>query len=183
MSLLVTLTADILVAVLLVATIVSSVRLSRRITKLKGDEAALRQTIGDLVTASATAERAITGLRATLDECDRSLAQRIGTAERYAADLSAHVEAGQAVIAQISAIVSNAQPGRPTEVAPTRPVQVHPREERETDGSITVRPAPRRDATAEVPPASPNGERIGVAAAAALAMSERALGRLRSRAA
>lgn len=184
MSLLVTLTADILVAVLLVATIVSSVRLSRRITKLKGDETALRQTIGDLVTASATAERAITGLRATLDECDRSLAQRIGTAERYAADLSAHVEAGQAVIAQISAIVSNAQPGRATEAAPARPVQVHPREERETDGSITVRPGPRRDAIAtEAPPASPNGERIGVAAAAALAMSERALGRLRSRAA
>lgn len=184
MSLLVTLTADILVAVLLVATIVSSVRLSRRITKLKGDEAALRQTIADLVTASATAERAITGLRATLDECDRSLAQRIGTAERYAADLSAHVEAGQAVIAQISAIVSNAQPGRPAETAPARPVQVHPREERETDGSITVRPASRREPIAtEAPPASPNGERIGVAAAAALAMSERALGRLRSRAA
>jgi hypothetical protein len=190
MSLLVTLAADILVAILLVASIVSSVRLSRRITRLKADEAALRQTIGDLVTASATAERAITGLRATLDECDRSLAQRIGTAERYAADLSAHVEAGQAVIAQISAIVSNAQPGRPAQpgpqaaVAPTRPVQVHPREERETDGSITVRPGPRREATVtDAPPASPNGERIGVAAAAALAMSERALGRLRSKAA
>lgn len=183
MSLLVTLTADILVAVLLVATIVSSVRLSRRITKLKADESALRQTIGDLVTASATAERAITGLRATLDECDRSLAQRIGTAERYAADLSAHVEAGQAVIAQISAIVSNAQPGRSAEVAPARPVQVHPREERETAGAVAIRPGPRRDAADETSAASPNGERIGVAAAAALAMSERALGRLRSRAA
>lgn len=82
MSLLVTLVADVLVAVLLVATIVSSVRLSRRIAKLKADETALRQTIGDLVTASATAERAIIGLRATLDECDRTLAERLGTAER-----------------------------------------------------------------------------------------------------
>ena len=45
MSLLVTLVADVLVAVLLVATIVSSVRLSRRIAKLKADETALRQTI------------------------------------------------------------------------------------------------------------------------------------------
>ncbi|HEX8417464.1 MAG TPA: DUF6468 domain-containing protein, partial [Methylobacterium sp.] len=87
MSLLVTLVADVLVAVLLVATIVSSVGLSRRIAKLKADEVALRQTIGDLVVASATAERAISGLRATLDECDRTLAERLGTAERYAADL------------------------------------------------------------------------------------------------
>ena len=84
MSLIVTLAADILVAILLVATIVSSVRLSRRITKLKADEAALRQTIGDLVMASSTAERAIVGLRATLDECDRTLADRLSTAERYA---------------------------------------------------------------------------------------------------
>ena len=94
MSLLVTLAADILVAVLLVASIVSSVSLSRRITRMKADEAALRQTIGDLVVASSTAERAIIGLRATLDECDRTLADRLGTAERYAADLSAHVQAG-----------------------------------------------------------------------------------------
>ena len=112
MSLLVTLAADILVAVLLVASIVSSVSLSRRITRMKADEAALRQTIGDLVVASSTAERAIIGLRATLDECDRTLADRLGTAERYAADLSAHVQAGQTVIARISAIVSHAQPSR-----------------------------------------------------------------------
>ena len=70
------------IAVLLVASIVSSMRLSGRITKLKADEAALRQTIGDLVMASSTAERAIVGLRATLDECDRTLADRLGTAGR-----------------------------------------------------------------------------------------------------
>ena len=113
MSLLVTLAADILVAVLLVASIVSSVSLSRRITRMKADEAALRQTIGDLVVASSTAERAIIGLRATLDECDRTLADRLGTAERYAADLSAHVQAGQTVIARISAIDVTVQGLRP----------------------------------------------------------------------
>lgn len=164
MSLLVTLTADVLVAVLLVATIVSSVRLSRRITKLKGDEAALKQTIGDLVIASATAERAIAGLRATLDECDRTLADRLGTAERYAADLSAHVEAGQAVIARIAAIVSHSQPLVETKQAEAKPA---------------LKPAVRPEIVA----ATPNAARLGVAAAAALAMSERALGRLRSRAA
>ena len=82
MTFFVSFAADILVAILLVATIASSVRLSRRISRLKADEAALRTTIGDLVVASATAERAIAGLRATLDECDRTLAERLGTAER-----------------------------------------------------------------------------------------------------
>jgi len=173
MSLLVTLAADILVAILLVATIVSSVRLSRRITKLKADEVALRQTIGDLMVASSTAERAIVGLRATLDECDRTLADRLGTAERYAADLAAHVQAGESVITRIASIVSQAAPGR--EIVRT----AMPASQREPEADRVVAPV-RAPAALAV---SPNGERIGVAAAAALAMSERALGRLRSKAA
>lgn len=177
MSLLVTLLADALVAVLLVATILSSLRLSRRIAKLKGDEAALRQTIGDLVVATSTAERAIAGLRATLDECDRTLGERLGTAERYAADLSGHIAAGEAVIARIAAIVSHAQPGRPAAAPAERPAPepvAGPR-------PVPVQASPREP---EPAPAAPsNGERLGAAAAAARAMSERALGRLRSRAA
>ncbi|NWM25143.1 glutamyl-tRNA reductase, partial [Escherichia coli] len=46
---------------------------------------------------------------------------------------------------------------------------------------VMVEPAARPAPPAA--PATPNGERLGLAAAAALAMSERALGRLRSRAA
>lgn len=157
MTFFVSFAADILVAILLVATIASSVRLSRRISKLKADEAALRTTIGDLVVASATAERAIAGLRATLDECDRTLAERLGTAERYSADIAAHVEAGESVIARIAAIVGQA---RPAAAAPA--------------------PAPR-PAAIEAAPA--NGERVGAALAAAHALSERALDRLRARAA
>ena len=66
MSLFVTLAADVLVAILLAATIVNALRLSRRIGQLKGDEAALRQPIGDLMGATGTAERAIAGLRAAI---------------------------------------------------------------------------------------------------------------------
>ncbi|TXM91643.1 glutamyl-tRNA reductase, partial [Methylobacterium sp. WL103] len=118
MSLLVTLAADGLVAILLVATIVSSMKLSRRIVQLKGDEAALRQTIGDLMVATASAERAIAGLRNTLDECDRTLAERLGTAERYAADIAAQVEAGEGVIARIGAIVTQMRGAAPRPAAP-----------------------------------------------------------------
>ena len=55
--------ADCLLAVLLVATIASCVALSRRITRLKSDESAMRKTVGELMLATETAERAIAGLR------------------------------------------------------------------------------------------------------------------------
>ena len=171
MSLLVTLLADGLVAVLLVATIVSSVRLSRRIAQLKGDETALRQTIGDLMVASNTAERAIAGLRNALDECDRTLAERLATAGRYAADLGAQVEAGESVIARIGAIVAQMRPASPREPEPAR----RPAVEAVAAPAVVVR--------APAQPAGPHGDRLDAAAAAALAMTERALNRVRSRAA
>ncbi|APT29707.1 MULTISPECIES: DUF6468 domain-containing protein [Methylobacterium] len=166
MSLFVTLAADILVAVLLAATIVTSLRLSRRIGQMKGDEAALRQTIGDLMVATGTAERAIAGLRATIDEGDRTLNASLETATIRAAELKLQVEAGEGVITRIGAIV-----------AQMRAVPIRPE------------PAPEPRPAPEIPPerrpeqAGPNGERLGVAAAAALAMSERALARVRARAA
>lgn len=172
MSLLITLAADGLVAVLLVATIVTSTTLSRRIAQLKGDEAALRRTIADLMSASGAAERAIAGLRAALAETDRTLAERLGSAERYASDIAAQIQAGEGVLARIGAIVAQAQ-ARPAAEPPVPAASAAP--------AIRVEPAARP--APPVAPATPNGERLGAAAAAALAMSERALGRIRSRAA
>jgi predicted nucleic acid-binding Zn-ribbon protein len=105
MSPVILLLADILVAVLLAATVVTSVGLSRRIARLKADEASLRSTIGELMQASETAERSIAGLRHTLQDCDRTLAERLRTAERYAADLAEQVEAGETVMGRIMQIV------------------------------------------------------------------------------
>ncbi|WP_411902867.1 DUF6468 domain-containing protein [Methylorubrum thiocyanatum] len=163
MTFFVSMAADVLVAVLLVATIASSVKLSARINRLKADEAALRSTIGDLVVASATAERAIAGLRATLDECDRTLAERLATAERTSADLSAHVQAGESVINRIAAIVGQARNAAASSAGPA------------------AAPAVPRPAAVETTVG--NGERVGAALAAAQALSERALDRLRARAA
>lgn len=105
MSTTVALIADLLVAILLVATIFTCYVLSRRIERLKADETAMRQTIGDLIAATDTAERAISGLKLTLGDCDRTLADRLRTAERYAADLSSQIEAGQGVLDRIAQIV------------------------------------------------------------------------------
>jgi len=100
--------ADVLVASLLVATIVTCFILTKRIERLKTDEAGMRQTVGALITATDNAERAIAGLKSTLGDCDRTLEERLRTAERYAADLAAQVEAGQAVMERIGQIVSAA---------------------------------------------------------------------------
>ncbi|MDH2313780.1 DUF6468 domain-containing protein [Methylobacterium brachiatum] len=166
MSLFVTLAADILVAVLLAATIVTCLRLSRRISQLKGDEAALRQTIGDLMVATGTAERAIAGLRSAIDDGDRTLTTRIDAATARAAELAAQVEAGETVVMRIGAIVAQMR---------AVPVRAEP--------PPAPRPVPEAPVAQRPEPASPNGERLGAAAAAALAMSERALARVRARAA
>ncbi|MGO4174416.1 DUF6468 domain-containing protein [Bosea sp. TAF32] len=100
--------ADVLVASLLVATIITCFILTKRIERLKADEAGMRQTVSALITATDNAERAIAGLKHTLGDCDRTLEERLRTAERYAADLAAQVEAGQAVMERIGQIVSAA---------------------------------------------------------------------------
>jgi len=146
--------ADALVAVLLVATIASSVALSRRIARLKADEAAMRQTIGELVVASETAERAIAGLRTTLGDCDRTLAERLRTAERYAADLAEQVEAGETVMGRIMQIVEASRRAVDAAEAPPAP-----------------RPAP----------AAPVEQERSGAAAVAQALAQRAARRLDGR--
>ncbi|MFN3689107.1 DUF6468 domain-containing protein, partial [Salinarimonas sp.] len=93
--------ADVLVAGLLVACMVTCARLGRRIARLQADEASMRRTIGELVSATENAERAIAGLRNTLGECDRTLGERLRVAERYAADLASQVEAGESVMGRI----------------------------------------------------------------------------------
>ncbi|MGL4974193.1 MAG: DUF6468 domain-containing protein [Bosea sp. (in: a-proteobacteria)] len=105
MSQTINLIADTLVAALLVATIITCYILAKRIERLKADEGAMRQTIGELIAATDTAERAISGLKLTLGDCDRTLAERLRTAERYAADLATQIDAGQDVMTRITQIV------------------------------------------------------------------------------
>jgi hypothetical protein len=117
----ITLFADAMVASLLVATIITCYILSKRIERLKADEGAMRQTVGALISATDTAERAIAGLKSTLNDCDRTLAERLRTAERYAADLAAQVEAGQAVMDRITQIVNAASLVAPKAPEPAAP--------------------------------------------------------------
>ncbi len=71
---------EMLVAILLALTIAYCISLNRRLKLLKADEQSLRATISELVTATEIAERAIAGLKLTVDECEsrpgRAAAQR-----------------------------------------------------------------------------------------------------------
>lgn len=104
MSLTLSSVADLLVAILLVASIATSLRLSRRMARLRADETQMRQTIAELLVATDSAERAIAGLRATVAACDRTLGDRLRLAEATASRLGEDVAAGEAVIARVTRI-------------------------------------------------------------------------------
>lgn len=98
--------ADLLVACLLVVTIVTSIRLSRKIAVMKADEGAMRTTITELVLATERADAAIGALRATVLESERTLSDRLGAAARHTERLAQEVSAGEAVIERVSRIAA-----------------------------------------------------------------------------
>jgi hypothetical protein len=108
-----------MVAILLVLTISYCYMLNQRLKRFKADEQSLKATISELITATEIAERAITGLKVTVHECDQNIGERLRTAERYAADISVQVEAGEGVLRRLSQIVSVGRPlAAPTASAP-----------------------------------------------------------------
>lgn len=85
-----------LVAVLLMLTVGYCTVLNRRLKRLRTDEKALRGIIAELVAATDTAERAISGLKLTVQESDRTLGERLRAAERLTAALDQRLTGGAA---------------------------------------------------------------------------------------
>jgi hypothetical protein len=119
---------DVLVAGLLAVTIGYCVLLNRRLTRLKADEANLRATISELITATEIAERAIHGLRTIAAETDRTLGKRLRDAEKFSHDIERQLLDGEQVFARIAQITQaskpatitprTGEPGEPSEAAP-----------------------------------------------------------------
>ena len=103
------------VAVLLVVTIAYCFLLDRRLRRFRADESLLKGTIGELITATEIAERAIAGLKITVRECDQNLGDRLRAAERFCADIEQQIAAGDAVLRRLSQI---AAAGRPVPAVP-----------------------------------------------------------------
>jgi hypothetical protein len=96
---------EMLVAILLALTIIYCISLNRRLKLLKADEQSLRATISELVTATEIAERAIGGLKLTVQECEAGLGERLRSADRFTADLDRSVAAGQDLLDRLARIV------------------------------------------------------------------------------
>jgi hypothetical protein len=102
-----------LVAILLVVTIGYCMMLNKRLKRLKADEQTLKATISELITATEIAERAIAGLKVTVQECDVGLGQRLKAAEQVAAALAGQTAAGTEVVNKLAQIVAVMRPVDP----------------------------------------------------------------------
>ena len=109
---------EILVAILLMLTIGYCMMLNRRLKLLKADEHSLRATISELVTATEIAERAIAGLKLTVEECEVGLGTRLRSADRFTADLERSIAAGKELFERLTQIVTA---GGGTVAVATRP--------------------------------------------------------------
>lgn len=107
-----------MVSVLLLMTILYCVRLNKQIRLLKADEQSLRATIGELITATEIAERAIGGLKVTMREGEQVLGERIKRTEALSGDLQRQLTAGEQLLSRLVRIT---EAGRPAEAAPAQP--------------------------------------------------------------
>jgi hypothetical protein len=101
-----------LVAALLFVTIAYCIMLNRRLKLLRSDEQSLKATIGELITATEIAERAIAGLKVTVRECNDNLGGQLATASEMCERLGTHIHAGEVVLHRLSriAIAAKVQP-------------------------------------------------------------------------
>jgi hypothetical protein len=101
-----------LVAALLLVTIAYCMLLNKRLKLLRADEQSLKATIGELITATEIAERAIGGLKVTVRECNDNLGGQLSTAAEMCDRLGTHIHAGETVLHRLSriAIAARTQP-------------------------------------------------------------------------
>jgi hypothetical protein len=108
-----------LVAMLLMLTIGYCMLLNARLKRLKADEHSLKATIGELITATEIAERAIGGLKHTVRDVNENLGSQLTAAAQMSAHLKSQLAEGDGVIRRLSRIAAAARPSsEPAEAAP-----------------------------------------------------------------
>lgn len=107
-----------LVAILLVMTIGYCMLLNKRLKKLKADEQSLKATIGELITVTEIAERAIGGLKHTVRDVNENLGAQINAASALAELLKGQLAEGDHVVRRLSKIAAAARPMAAQAVAP-----------------------------------------------------------------
>jgi Tfp pilus assembly protein PilO len=102
-----------LVAVLLVLTIGYCMLLNKRLKRLKADEQSLKATIGELITATEIAERAIGGLKHTVRDVNDNLGSQLASAGEMSEQLTKLLAEGDGVLRRITRIAVAARPAEP----------------------------------------------------------------------
>jgi len=107
-----------LVAVLLLLTIAYCMLLNARLKRLKADEHSLKATIGELITATEIAERAIGGLKHTVRDVNENLGNQLTSAAQMSQQLKKQLAEGDNVIRRLSRIAVAARPAPEPEPQP-----------------------------------------------------------------
>jgi chromosome segregation ATPase len=110
-----------LVAVLLMLTIGYCMLLNKRLKRLKADESSLKATIGELITATEIAERAIGGLKLTVRDVNEHLGNQLATAGQISLQLKKQLAEGDNVVRRLARIASAARPSSEAEPEPAVP--------------------------------------------------------------
>jgi chromosome segregation ATPase len=108
-----------LVAVLLLLTIGYCMLLNKRLKRLKADEQSLKATIGELITATEIAERAIGGLKHTVRDVNENLGSQLNSATEMSRQLTQLLAEGDGVLRRISKIAVAARPAEPEAPKPS----------------------------------------------------------------
>ncbi len=101
-----------LVAILLGLTIGYCIVLNKRLARLRSDESAMRGTIGELITATEFAERAINNLRNIARETNDTLGEGLRAAKDVTRDLDDQIDRGSSVLDRIVKIADVAEAAR-----------------------------------------------------------------------
>src|ERR1700674_1121698 len=99
-----------LVAILLLLTIGYCMLLNTRLKRLKADEHSLKATIGELITATEIAERAIGGLKHTVRDVNENLGNQLASAAQMSLQLRKQLAEGDNVLRRPSKIAAAARP-------------------------------------------------------------------------
>src|SRR3954453_6561503 len=99
-----------LVALLLIVTIGCCMLLNKRLTRLKADEHSLKAVIGELITATEIAERAIGGLKPAVRDVNETLGSRLASATQMSEQLYKQLGEADNVVRRLSKIAVAARP-------------------------------------------------------------------------
>jgi chromosome segregation ATPase len=110
-----------LVAILLMVTVGYCSLLNKRLKRLRADEHSLKAVIGELVTATEIAERAIGGLKHAVRDVNENLGQQLTAATQMTDHLKRQLSECDHVVRRLSKIAIAARPQQAAEPEPAPP--------------------------------------------------------------